>query len=95
MNDKISELINQAGFTPHELHTDPLVVSFSGSIDTLQKFAMLIIAECAKRNKHLSYELMGVITDMEENDGFDQICLDTLIRVQEALANKDLTKQGL
>ena len=52
-----------------------------------QKFAELIVRECAKLNKHQSYELMGVITDVEEGDGFDDVCLNTVKRVAERLAN--------
>jgi hypothetical protein len=54
-----------------------------------QRFAQLIVLECAKLNKHQSYELMGVITDVEEGDGFDDVCLNTVKRVAEHLA-KDL-----
>ena len=54
-----------------------------------EKFAELIVGECAKLNKHQSYELMGVITDVEEGDGFDDVCLNTVKRVAEHLA-KDL-----
>ena len=54
-----------------------------------EKFAELIVAECAKLNKHQSYELMGVIADVEQGDGFDDVCLNTVKRVAEHLA-KDL-----
>jgi hypothetical protein len=30
---------------------------------------------------------MGVITDVEEGDGFDDVCLNTVKRVAEHLAN--------
>ena len=54
-----------------------------------EKFAELIVRECAKLNKHQSYELIGVITDVEEGDGFDDVCLNTVKRVADHLA-KDL-----
>ena len=57
--------------------------------DRMQLFAELIVQECARLNKHQSYELMGVITDVEEGDGFDDVCLSTVKRVAENLA-KDL-----
>jgi hypothetical protein len=57
--------------------------------EVLEKFAELIVEECAKLNKHQSYELMGVIADVEEGDGFDDVCLNTVKRVAEHLA-KDL-----
>jgi hypothetical protein len=53
----------------------------------LEKFAELIVRECARLNRLQSYELMGVITDVEEGDGFDDVCLNTVKRVAEHLAN--------
>jgi hypothetical protein len=41
--------------------------------------------------KMLAYELMGVIVDVEEGHGFDQVCLDTIKRVQNQLF--ELAKQ--
>ena len=41
--------------------------------------------------KMLAYELMGVVADVEEGDGFDQVCLDTIKRVQDQLF--ELAKQ--
>lgn len=38
---------------------------------------------CAKQ---LSKELLGVITDVEEGEGFDNLCLDTIKYVYEQLA---------
>lgn len=35
--------------------------------------------------KRLGYELSGVIADVEQGEGFDQICLDTLKRVETQL----------
>ena len=80
MNERIKELMKQAG-------TDS-----SGKwmgLEHAEKFAELIVKECARLNKHQSYELMGVITDVEEGDGFDDVCLSTVKRVTEHLA-KDL-----
>ena len=57
--------------------------------DRMQLFAELIVQECARLNKHQSHELMGVIADVEEGDGFDDVCLSTVKRVAENLA-KDL-----
>ena len=57
--------------------------------DRMQLFAELIVQECARLNKHQSHELMGVIADVEEGDGFDDVCLSTVKRVAEHLA-KDL-----
>ena len=57
--------------------------------DRMQLFAQLIVKECARLNKHQSHELMGVIADVEEGDGFDDVCLSTVKQVAEHLS-KDL-----
>lgn len=36
--------------------------------------------------KELFYELEGVITDVEQGDGFDDVCLGTIKRVQSEIA---------
>jgi hypothetical protein len=38
-------------------------------------------------SKGLFYELEGVIVDTEEGDGFDDVCLETVKRVRDQLAN--------
>jgi len=82
MNQRLIELYDQA--TILEGNGDYV----AGELDPV-KFAELIVAECAKLNKHQSYELMGVIADVEQGDGFDDVCLNTVKRVAEHLA-KDL-----
>ena len=80
MNERIKQLAEQAW--------DATAVSpeFGHPISFAEKFAELIVRECVRLNKHQSYELMGVITDVEEGDGFDDICLSTVKRVAENLA---------
>ena len=88
MNERIKELAVQTHlFTDYEGTPQYKVWGFTDA--GLEKFAELIVKECAKLNKHQSYELMGVITDVEEGDGFDDVCLNTVKRVAEHLA-KDL-----
>jgi hypothetical protein len=58
--------------------------------DAMEKFTMMIVKECAKLNKKQSYELLGVIVDTEDHDGFDDICLDTVKRVAEYLERDTL-----
>jgi hypothetical protein len=82
MNDNIKKLYEDAS----------LVDGLSGSRYSLPdefvaKFAQLIVRECARLNRLQSYELLGVITDVEEGDGFDDVCLSTVKRVAEHLAN--------
>ena len=81
MNERIRELAEQAGFFPTEL-------TQVGS--SVEKFAELIVRECAKLNKKQSYELSGVIADTEEFGGFDLVCLDTVKRVEQYLASDTL-----
>jgi hypothetical protein len=38
-------------------------------------------------NRNLSYQLLGVIIDTEEGSGFDGVCLNTVKRVHNYLAN--------
>ena len=44
----INELAEQAGITPIAIHNNPLVVSYHMSHETMDKFAELIVRECAK-----------------------------------------------
>ena len=89
MNKRIQELAEKAGLRFTQLMSNPMVPVVDGKETDLEKFAELIVREYAKLNKHHSYELMGVITDVEEGDGFDDVCLNTVKRVAEYLA-KDL-----
>ena len=57
-----------------------------------QKFAELIVRECARLNMELSYELAGVIVDTEEGIGFDSVCLNTVKQVHNSLASNQLTE---
>ena len=57
-----------------------------------QKFAELIVRECARLNLELSYELAGVIVDTEEGIGFDSVCLNTVKQVHNSLASNQLTE---
>jgi hypothetical protein len=85
VNDQLENLLYQSGLTAQGCWDELDDYAKQG----IEKFAELIVGECAKLNKHQSYELMGVITDVEEGDGFDDVCLNTVKRVAEHLA-KDL-----
>ncbi len=76
MDDTIQKIIQQVG-------TDT-----SGkwiSVDSAEKVAQLIIDKCADLNRDQSFELMGVVIDAQEGDGFDSVCLNTVSRVQTYL----------
>ena len=79
MNERIKELAEQACF----LNKDE---------ESIEYFAELIVRECADLNKQQMYELMGVITDVEGGDGFDNVCLTTVKRVQDYLGSNTLEK---
>ena len=69
-----------------------LVESDGELIFSKEKFAELIVRECARLNLELSYELAGVIVDTEEGIGFDSVCLNTVKQVHNSLASNQLTK---
>ena len=81
MKKQIQQLMTQAG-------TDT-----SGkwmSTDHAAKFAQLIVKECAFHNRQLSYELAGILEEVEHSKDLDEVCLQTLHRVEQALYRKNL-----
>ena len=88
MNEKFKQLALEAKMGTADFDAGSYYVA---TPDRMQLFAELIVQECARLNKHQSHELMGVIADVEEGDGFDDVCLSTVKRVAENLA-KDLLK---
>jgi hypothetical protein len=60
--------------------------------ESIERLANLIIKECDKLNKKQSYELLGVIIDTEEGDGFDEVCLNTVKRIKEYLSANTFEK---
>jgi len=86
MNEKFKQLALEAKMGTADFDAGSYYVA---TPDRMQLFAELIVQECVKLNKLQSHELMGVITDVEEGDGFDDVCLSTVKRVAEHLA-KDL-----
>ena len=82
MNDRIRQLAEQAGWDNHHSKFDTRI----------EKFAELIVRECARLNLELSYELAGVIVDTEEGIGFDSVCLNTVKQVHNSLASRQLTE---
>ena len=82
MNERIRLLLSQAGVHYEVLPKDTVY----------EKFAELIVRECAKLNLELSYELAGVIVDTEEGIGFDSVCLNTVKQVHNSLASNQLIK---
>ena len=55
-------------------------------------FAKLIIKKCGELNKTQSYDLLGVLVDTEDGDGFDDVCLNTVKRVHSYLGANTLEK---
>ena len=86
MNEQIKKLAIEAGlFTPGP---DGHSGAFNGKDPS--KFAQLIVAECSRLNKAESYELSGVIADVEADNGFDELCLNTVKRVHQYLSSDAL-----
>ena len=86
MNEQFENLMYHAGLTASGCWDQ--MDSYDHT--AIEKFAELIVAECAKLNKKQSYELSGVIADTEEFGGFDLVCLDTVKRVEQYLASDTL-----
>jgi len=82
MNERMKELLSQAGIHYEVLPKDTIY----------EKFAELIVRECDRLNRKQSLELAGVVADVEQADGFDSVCLDTIKRVESYLADSTLKK---
>lgn len=91
MNKRTKELAEEAGFMLWaDEHWNPGdVIDWSARYDDeLEKLVELVRDDCHKKYRELAYELMGVIADVEQGDGFDQVCLHTINRVCEALSKR-------
>ena len=71
MNENIKRIMEDAGIYD-------FFVEAMGIDEEIQKFAELIIRECAAVNEQQALELLGVITDVENGSGFDDTCMNTL-----------------
>ena len=91
MNERIPQLARQADAMAREIVTDLREIPVYNRIRD-EKFAELIVRECARLNLELSYELAGVIIDTEEGIGFDSVCLNTVKQVHNSLASNQLTE---
>ena len=87
MNERIRELVRESKLDMYGLGKERHRWEY-----TVEKFAELIVRECARLNLELSYELAGVIVDTEDGDGFDSLCLATVKQVEQYLSNDDLLK---
>ena len=85
MNDKFKQLALQAKMGTADFDAGSYYVA---TPDRMQLFAESIVRECAKLNRNQSYELMGVIADVEKGDGFDDVCLSTVKQVAEHLSKE-------
>ena len=83
MNERIKELAHEAGLPTYNPDGIPT---------KLEKFAELIVRECMELNRKQSWDLTGVIIDVEESTGFDEVCMNTVKRVKNYLAGDDLLK---
>ena len=89
MNERIQQLADEAAkFSAiMSLPTGEL-----GDKLFVEKFAELIVRKCDQLNRKQSFELTGVVVDVEQGDGFDSVCLDTVKRVESYLADSTLKK---
>ena len=84
MNERLRELVRQAGLDDADFPIE------DWDNVPLAKFAELIVRECTKLNKQQSYELAGVIEDVEHGSGFDSVCLNTVKQVEQYLTGDTL-----
>jgi len=86
MNERIIDLYEQASLfaseeeNPAKSYKDRVMI----------KFAELIVRECDRLNRKQSLELAGVVADVEQGNGFDSVCLATVKRVENYLADSTL-----
>ena len=92
MKDKFKQLALQAKMGTADFDAGSYYVA---TPDRMQLFAESIVREFAKLNKNQSHELMGVIADVEEGDGFDDVCLSTVKQVAEHLSKELLEHFGV
>ena len=89
MNELIEQLVAHATSIQGPGPYNPL------SFETFDKerFAQLIVQECAELNRKQSYNLLGVLVDMDEPEAeFDRVCLNTVNHVHAYLSG-DALKQ--
>ena len=89
MNDKFRMLALQAKMGTADFDAGSYYVA---TPDRMQQFAESIVQECARLNKDQSYELMGVIADVENGNVFDDVCLTSVKQVEQYLSGTDLLK---
>jgi hypothetical protein len=89
MNDKFKQLALEAKMATADFDAGSYYVA---TPDRMQLFAELIVRECAKLNQNQSYELMGVIADVENGNVFDDVCLTSVKQVEQYLLGTALLK---
>jgi hypothetical protein len=87
MNEKFKQLALEAKMGTADFDNGSYYVA---TPDRMQLFAKSIVQECAKLNQNQSYELMGVIADVENGNVFDDVCLTSVKQVEQYLSGKDL-----
>jgi len=91
MNERIQELARQSGaYHKDDDGEETKIAVLIGK--EVEKFAELIVRECMELNRKQSWDLTGVIIDVEESTGFDEVCMNTVKRVKNYLAGDDLLK---
>lgn len=89
MNEKFKLLALQAKMGTADFDAGSYYVA---TPDRMQLFAESIVRECAKLNRNQSYELMGVIADVENGNVFDDVCLTSVKQTEQYLSGNDLLK---
>jgi hypothetical protein len=87
MNEKFKQLALEAKMGTADFDAGSYYVA---TPDRMQTLCKLIVQECARLNKNQSYELMGIIADVENGNVFDDVCLTSVKQVEQYLSGKDL-----
>lgn len=80
---KIQQLIQDCGlYLPYE---NPQVLERE-----LEFLVEQVVKICQQANQRQAFELMGVIADVEQGPGFDDVCLTTIKKVKDYLHDNSL-----
>lgn len=88
MNERANELIKSIP----DLKYDASTGLFETDRRALYDLIELTVKECIQLNKTQYYDLLGVIIDTEDGEGFDLVCLNTVKRVAKYLGDDTLAK---
>ena len=88
------ELIAENRQLREDLQAAKLLAHANGEMFQAEKAEADQYRQEQKDCQTLSFELLGVVIDTEQGNGFDSVCLDTIKRVRDRLHEMATTKPG-